>query len=222
MNKFDTTFFQKYVPDWQELKDVIHTHPVTIILSLVVKLGLFVWIPVFLYFYSMSIQSIIPFFVLEIYLILAYIKLIYDIFNWYNDVWIITDTWVVNFERSFLKANSNTINYENIEWVGVEQNWVLDKILSKWDIVIHQVWEDTFTLKNVVSPYKAVDTIESFRSGSATENEKFDMIMDALSWVVWDYLQQWKEIKKKVEKEEKEIDEELDKIKWENWTIDLR
>jgi hypothetical protein len=222
MNKFDATFFQKYVPDWQELKYVIHTHPIQIILSLLVKLWLFVWIPVFLYFYSMSIQSVVPFFVLEIYLILAYIKVIYDIFNWYNDVWIITDTWVVKFERSFLKANSDTINYENIEWVGVEQNWILDKILSKWDIVIHQVWEDTFTLKNAISPYKAVDSIEDFRSGNATENEKFDMIMDALSWVVWDYLQQWKEIKKKTEKEEKETDEELERVKWESWTIDLR
>jgi sensor histidine kinase YesM len=92
MNKFDQTFFKKYVPEGQELKEIIHTHPIQILLSLTIKIFLFVVIPVVFYYYSARIQTLIPSFVyLEIYLILVYIKIIYDIFDWYNDAWIVTN-----------------------------------------------------------------------------------------------------------------------------------
>lgn len=222
MNKFDLTFFSKYIPEWQELKEVIHTHPIEIIIPLLVKLGLFVWIPVFLYLYSGSIQVVIPFLALEIYLFLVYIKIIYDIFNRYNDVWIITDEWVISLKRSFLKANSNTINYENIEWLSIEQAWIVDKILSKWDLVIQMIGDDSFMLKNAMYPYKSADLIENFRDSDNEPPDKFDMVMDALSWVVWDYLQRWKEEEKEDKQDKKNHEEKLEKIRQENGTIDLR
>ncbi|NCO31706.1 hypothetical protein GW891_02645 [bacterium] len=52
---------------------------------------------------------------LEIYLFIIYVKIIYDIFNWYNDVWLITNQSIVWVERSFLKVHSDSVNYENIE-----------------------------------------------------------------------------------------------------------
>jgi hypothetical protein len=70
---------------------VIHTHPIEIIVPIIAKLFLFVFIPVILYLYALFIQTILPFYVVEIYLILIYIKIIYDIFDWYNDVWIVTE-----------------------------------------------------------------------------------------------------------------------------------
>ncbi|MDR0772343.1 MAG: hypothetical protein LBF15_04905 [Candidatus Peribacteria bacterium] len=94
---------------------MIHIHPFEIFLGLILKISLFVFIPVFLYLYALSIQEILPFKYLEIYLILAYIKIIYDIFNWYNDVWIVTDKAIITLVWSFLKNKSETINYENIE-----------------------------------------------------------------------------------------------------------
>jgi hypothetical protein len=222
MNKFDLAFFKKYVPEWQELKEVIHTHPIKIIISLLVKLGLFVWIPVFLYLYSGAIQVVIPFFVLEIYLLLIYIKIIYDVFDWYNDVWIITDSWVVTLRWSFLRSNSDTINYENIEWISIEQAWIIDKILSKWDVVIQLVGEDSFSLKDAIHPYKATDLIERFRNQNYEPIDKFDIVMGALSGVVWDYLQQWKEEKKENEQKKRNDKEILEKVWQEEGTIDLR
>jgi hypothetical protein len=51
----------------------------------------------------------------EIYLIIIFLKLVYDIFNWYNDVWIITETGVVDLEWALFKTTTNSVNYENIE-----------------------------------------------------------------------------------------------------------
>lgn len=220
MNKFDINFFSKYIPEWQELIKIIHTHPVNIINSLIVKLALFAILPSVFYYYSLSIQTIIPFYILEIFLIIVFIKTIYDIFNWYNDVWIITDCSVIWLERSIFKASSDSIEYGSIEWVWVEQNWIIDKILSKWDLIIHKMWDDSFVLNNAINPYKAVDIIEWIinQEEEDVETDKFDMIMDALSWVVWNYLEKWKEKNKKQEILEEKIKEIESKL----WTIDLR
>lgn len=218
MNKFDLKFFSKYVPEGQEIKAVIHTHPINVLMSLFVKLCFLVIFPVILYYYSWRIQELVPFMYLEIYLLLVYIKLVYDVFDWYNDVWIITDSSVIWLERSFLKSSSDSVNYDNIEWVWVEADWIWDKIFSKWNLMVHKVWDDSFVLANAINPYKAVDLIEETSAQNWTDDEKFDVIMDALSWVVWEYLH---DNKKKVK--EKEIKESLvEKIKEKEWTIDLR
>jgi len=220
MNKFDINFFSKYIPEWQELITIIHTHPIGILNSLIVKLWLFAILPSIFYYYSISIQTIIPFYVLEVFLIIVFIKTIYDIFDWYNDVWIITNKSVIWLERSLLKANSDSVEYDSIEWVWIEQDWIMDKILSKWDLVIHKVWNDSFVLNNAINPYKAVDIIEWIinQEEEDVETDRFDMIMDALWWVVWNYLEKDKQKLKKKEILEEKIKEIEKKI----WTIDLR
>jgi hypothetical protein len=155
---------------------------------------------------------------------LVYIKIIYDIFDWYNDAWIVTNEWIICVIRSLFKTKSNAINYENIEWVGVEKKSVLDKILSKWDLIINKIWDDDLVLKNAIKPYKAVNLIEWLKeeNETGTEDEKFDMVMDALSWVVWDYLHENKTLEKGQDEEENKSKKEVEKIKNEEWTIDLR
>lgn len=226
MNKFDINFFSKYIPEWQELVTVIHTHPVTILKWLFVKLSLFAVIPAVFYYYSITIQELIPFYFLEILLVIVYIKTMYEIFNWYNDVWIVTNEWVIWLERSFLKTNTNSINFDNIEWIWVEQEWIFDKIFMKWDLVIHKIWDDSFVLKDAVNPLKAVNILENASEESEIieeENDtRFDMIMDALWWVVWSYLEN--NIKNNSEEDTKKEDkkQKIEKYKNAKNTIDLR
>ena len=220
MNKFDLNFFAKYVPEGHEIKDVVHSHPVNILFSLLIKIWLLVLIPVVFYYNSTRIQDLVPFMFLEIYLIIIYIKLIYNIFDWYNDVWIITNEWVISLNRSFMKSSSDTINFQNIEWVWVDQSWPFDKVFRMWNLQIHKIWDGTIDLYWAMSPYKALNLIESltWEKEEDQEETKFDMIMDALSWVVSDYIHEGKQLeKKKVEK--KDI---MNKIREIEWTIDLR
>jgi len=72
-------------------------------------------IPSFLYYQSDAFKELVPFFFLEIYLIIAFIKIVYEIFNWYNDVWIITNESVIDLDWALFKTDAKSVKYENIE-----------------------------------------------------------------------------------------------------------
>jgi len=236
MNNFEKTFFKKYIPEGQEVKWVIHEHWIKIIDNILLRLGLFTFIPTFLLYNSYSLQESVNFMYFEIYLIVIYLKLVYDIFNWYNDVWIITEQWVVDLDWALFKTSLSSVVYENIEWIWVEQDWIWDKILNKWDIILNKIWDDEFRLVDAKVPYVALNEIERISNEIKAEvmaekeerdRTKFELIIEALWWVVDEYLEEkgldWKAvlnknrkvtIRKKVEYEEDVILEE--------GTIDLR
>ena len=222
MNKFETSFFEKYTPEWQEIKWIIHIHFIEIFSQIFLWLNMGAILPSILYFYSDRAKELVPFIFLEWLLIIVFIKVIYDIFDWYNDVWIITNTGVVQLERALFKTDTKTVWFDNMEWLEVEQDWIIDKIFQKWDLIIHKIWDDTFILKNAINPYDWVDLIEDISNESyetdETGNDKFDIIMDALGWVVENYLG------KKMSKTEKEeeLEKVIEKVEKSEWTIDLR
>ena len=82
------------------------------------------------------------------------------------------------------------------------------------------MWDDSFVLNNAINPYKAVDIIEWIinQEEEDVETDKFDMIMDALSGVVWNYLEKWKQTSKR----QQELEEKIKEIESKIWTIDLR
>lgn len=222
MNKFEATFFEKYIPEWQEIKWIIHIHFIDVFAQIFLWLSMWALLPSFMYFYSELIQNLIPFYFLEWLLIFVFIKTIYEVFNWYNDAWIITDWWIVKLERALFKTDSLTIDFDKIEWIEVEQDWILDKALNKWNLIIHKFWDDIVRLENAIQPYLAVNLIEEidsqFNEEKEIEDDKFDIIMDALGWVVENYLD------KKMNKKEKEdeLNKVIEKVEKTEWTIDLR
>jgi hypothetical protein len=68
-----------------------------------------------MYYVSGRFQQLISFNYLEIYLILVYIKIIYDVFDWYNDAWIITEKNVIDLKWALLYIRVNSVDYESIE-----------------------------------------------------------------------------------------------------------
>ncbi len=224
MNNFEEKFFLKYVPEWQEIKWVIHKHWIVIFRILFVWICLWVLVPSFLYYNSIKLQELLPFYVLEGVLILIFIKVMYEIFNWYNDVWIITNSGVVSLTWALWNTDMQTVNYDNIEWVWVEQVWIWDSILNKGDVVINKIWDDRFVLEDAIIPYDALDEIErtSQEQANPTEDDKFDLVMDALAWVVENFLKEQK-FKGEEEKIKEPVeDDEIIKIKGKSSTIDLR
>ena len=192
MNSFETHFFKKYIPEWLEIKWVIHEHIVVILDKLILWLSFGAIIPSFLYYQSDAFQELVPFYFLEIYLVIAFIKIVYEIFNWYNDVWIITNESVIDLDWALFKTEATSVKYENIEWVGVEQDGIWDKVLNKGTVVIHKIWDDSFQIEDAVIPYEAVNEIERISKEKlswAWEEDRFDLMMNALSGVVDDYLE---------------------------------
>lgn len=222
MNKFESTFFDKYIPDDQIIKWIIHIHFLEIFSRLFLWLSMWAILPSVLYYYSGSIKELVPFFFLEWFLFIIFIKVIYDIFDWYNDVWIVTNNWVTQLQRSLFKTDSMSVEYDKMEWIEVEQSWILDKLFKKWNLIIHKIWDDTFELKNTINPYKSINLIEDISNEADKQSklgdDKFDVIMDALGWVVETYLDK----KTRKSDKQKELEEVIEQVEKNKWTIDLR
>ena len=220
MSKFEEKFFKKFIPEDQDIKWVIHEHWIRMFKMLILWLSLWALVPSFMYYNSIRIQENIPFYFLEILLIIIFLKVIYELFNWYNNVCIITNAWLVKLNWTFFSTDTTAINYENIEWIEVEKHWIIDMLLNKWDIIINKIWDDNLKIADSIVPHKMVNKIESISKEKAESGEKdrFDLVMEALSWVMWDYLEKkWLEEKSLID------DEEItQKIADNEYTVDLR
>ncbi|MCP4522679.1 MAG: hypothetical protein GY828_00505 [Candidatus Gracilibacteria bacterium] len=193
MNNFDVHFFQKYIPEGQEMEHVIHGHWIKIYSKVFLWLFLGILIPVTFYYFSFRLRDLIPFYVIEGYMTLIYIKLVYDIFDWYNDVWIITRQGVIDLDWSLFKTKMSTIEFANIEGLEVEESGFTDKLLKKGDIVIHKIGDDSFVLPDCFQPYNALNQIEAIKNDDNFDeydhqDDRFDKIMDTLGGVVESYL----------------------------------
>lgn len=102
MNKFELDFFTKYISEEQQILWIIHKHFSVIFLKIFFWLSIAI-LPTFIFYQSPVLKDFIPFYILEIYLNLIYLKIIYDIFDWYNDVWIIHSNWITDLNWSLLK-----------------------------------------------------------------------------------------------------------------------
>lgn len=228
MNKFDQIFFKKYISEWAEVIDIAHKHIMVIIDNIILNYFFWVILPTFIYYNSLTIQSFIPFFVLEIFILFIFLKNIYDIFNWYNDVWIITKDGVTELDWALFSSNSTSVKYSSIEWLELIQTGFIDTILWKWDIIIHKVGgENNFLLTHASRAFHVLEKIDQLQKSvkqkqqdeekKETPEQNFETVLKALSWVVEEYL--WKSGYQKDDSEEKK--KLIEKVKKRAWTIDL-
>lgn len=229
MNKFDELFFSWYVTHGTKLVTIVHKHIIVIIDKIIINYFFWVIVPSFLYYYSDTIKSYIPFFVLEIFLLGMFIKWLYDIFDWYNDAWIVTEDWVIDLDWKLFNSNSVAVKYAGIEWLEFIEKGMIDAALWKWDIVIHKVWGgNKFILENAANAMWNIEMIDkrlketkkktqSHTKEEVKEPENFETVLKALSAVVEWYLHNsW--YKKDDSEEKKALIKEIKKM-W--WAIDL-
>lgn len=185
-------FYSKHIPEDQEIRAILHTHWVTVFDSFLLWISFGAVIPSFLYYNSVRLQELIPFAAVEIFLFGIFLKILYELYNWYNDIWVITDTAIYDIEWSLLKTKVESVHFESIEGIEVEKHRIWDTIFNKGDIVLHRFGEDELAIFNVAYPYTAVHEIEEILAWKPEEHEevdRFDLIMDTLSGVVKEYLE---------------------------------
>lgn len=149
MNYFDQVFFGKYLREGEELFFVSHRHPLLIIDRILVTLFLGLAIPTFFYYNdSFQLQSLVPFLYFEAYAIFLYLFLVYKIFDWYNDVWIITDLGVIDVDWDVFTRHVIYIDYDDIRGSEVQTHSFLDSLFHKGDVSIYtENEEDNFILE---------------------------------------------------------------------------
>jgi hypothetical protein len=149
MNYFDQIFFQKYLREEEELFFVCHRHPILVVDRVIVTLFIGLALPTFFYYNnSFSLQTFIPFIYFEIYAVLLYFFLMYKIFDWYNDVWVITSLWIVDINWDIFARSIIYIDYHDIKGSAILSHSFWDNIFHKWDVVLYTAGnEDDFILE---------------------------------------------------------------------------
>ncbi len=223
MNQFEATFFEKYVPEGQKIEWVIHKHVLSILMHIFLWMSMWVILPAFVYYYSGIVQNMIPFYVLEIWLGIMFIKIIYDMFDWYNDVWIISNECVVELNWKLFWSEMITVRYENIEGIEVQQDGIIDTLFKKWDIIIHKIGDDSFILTEANNPYYASELIEEVSDAyrnSDESSDRFEMVVETLGGMMEEYLDQkhYSYPRKKAP----ELKKKIKKLYDDEDTIDLR
>lgn len=229
INYFDEIFFANYIKEEDEVLDVCHKHIVTILDTILMWLFFFVILTTFFYYNNViHLQDLIPFKYYEIYLFAVYIILIYKIFDWYNDVWIITDKWIIDLDRQLMKSNIVYIDYNDVRWIELDQKSNWDWILGKWDIKIHLEWEwNTFVLEGAKAPWEIVKYIHSIledKDKSKKDKDKSldERLLSTLRSVIKEHLEKWWGKDDEEIDEDEETEAKIEKALHKKWTIDLR
>ena len=133
-----------------------------------------------------------------IYWIVVYIKFVIDFMDIYLDSIVLTPQGVNIFLWEWIfKYSNEAIERNAIESVYDEQNWLLDMLLEKWNIIIKRIDEE-YRFEDVPKPAMMSNIIiemkERFTSadqGDNTQNEekdKFELLVEVLWEVIKEYL----------------------------------
>lgn len=225
MNYFDQTFFLKYLRDGEELLFVCHKHIILIIDRIILTLFFGLFIPGFFYYNnSLSIQELIPFNYFEVYVILLYFYFFYKIFDWYNDVWIITDQGVVDIDWNVFARRISYVEYSDIKGAEIDTPSIFDPIFNKGNIIIHTISDDDdLIFEWATNPHDIVSYLDEVvdeiqRKQDNRDKAPFELLLHTLTDMVREHLE-WGEYNKR---EDMASREEIEKLLHKKGTIDLR
>ena len=150
MNKLENFFLKKQLDKKEEIIHIIHKHWIEFIWPVLKWSILWIVIPLFLVWLYPAYYSYI-----FVWFAFVAIMAVYDFFDWYLDVLILTDYWIVQYQWDwFFKSYSSRMEYESIEDISFELVWALSSIFDFWDLHIERPsWEMLFT--NTKNPKEA-------------------------------------------------------------------
>jgi len=222
LNYFDELFFAKYVKSDDEVIEVCHKHPIWIIDDILIWMFFWVILPSFFYYNNtFNSNNLVDFIYFESFVIFIYLVLMYKIFDWYNDSWIITSNWIIDLDWQLFKANIVYIDFDDIKWIELQQSSIWDWFLDKANIIIHLEGENsTFILEDAKSPKNIVwfiqEVIEEKQKAAEEEDQtSFEFLINTLKKVVKDHLVEGKEV-------EDNNKDDIEKVLNKKWTVDLR
>jgi hypothetical protein len=190
MNRFQSLFFASYIAPDEEIQYIFHRHFFVIIEDIILWIFFSLFIPWFLYYLNfIHIQSSIEFWHIYAYLFVIYFLLIYKIFDWYTDVWIMTGETLIDLKWKFFTSNLVIIPFEKIEWMEVRTySWVYS-VLGISDILVKLMGNESLILRNASNPTDVIhalqDAVKPHTQWHTKEDkEPFDILIETLSDVV--------------------------------------
>ncbi|MBU0705747.1 hypothetical protein KJ657_00170 [Patescibacteria group bacterium] len=106
-------------------------------------------------FYLLGFRSSLFVTIVVVWTVLAAVRLLYDLIDWYSDVWLFTNMSIIIVEWHGLFSNtSQRIGYEDTEGVAFIIRGFWGTILRYGDITLRVISGSHVLLKNVRSPKK--------------------------------------------------------------------
>ena len=191
ISRIDKWYVKKYLEDWE----LVYKHWIEFVLTFIKWFIIWIIIPIFfMWLYpDMSLYLIgWMFFVLLMWL--------YDFFDWYLDVLILTDMNLIHAEWNwFFKSFATRIWYDTIWTVWFDKKSVLSSVFDYWDLIIDNGWEQ-IVFVNTTNPKKAefqiIDAKNKYMwiwwdSDSDTPTMDKQWLKDLLSEIVAEEISKW-------------------------------
>ena len=192
MNNFDNLFFRAYIGSDSEIREVFHRHFFVILEDIIVWMFFGLVIPAFLYGQDIfSLRSSIPVWWSYAYMLAIYAIIMYKLFDWYVDVWIMTESTIVDMKWKWFSSDMLYIPYAKIEGIEIRTRSWWAALLGMSDVVVKLAWDDNFTLYSARRPTDIVAFLQSVgkkKKWHEDDREPFDILVDSLSWVVKNHL----------------------------------
>jgi hypothetical protein len=189
MNNFDNLFFRAYIWADSDVRKVYHKHVFVIIEDVILWIFFWLLIPGFLYsqdIFSLR-SSLIPIYS-YVYMFVIYAILMYKLFDWYVDVWIMTESMIVSMRWKWFSSDILYIPYKKIEGIEIRTRSWWAALLGMSDVVVKLAWGDEFMLTHA---RKATDIVAYLQESTkwkaahaADDREPFEILVESLSSVV--------------------------------------
>ena len=127
--------------------------------------------------------------------ILLYFYFLFEFLDIYLDAVIVTPTSVIIYKwYGIFKSTSDVLFLEAIESVYAEQEWIIDTLFNKWDIVIRRAWHEN-KFDSVYNPNDVAAKLNNIINSVNKEEEEeveeeqddFKLFVEAMAEVIKEY-----------------------------------
>ena len=169
----DRLIFNKHLEEGEKILYAVHRHWVGMTKP-ALEVGFFGFVlPWSLY--AIGFNSDIFFWIAVTWSVLAYIRFLYVLIDWYADTWLITNMSVITIEWQGVFSNtSSRLGYEDIEGAAYEIKGFWGTILRFGTITIKMMSGNSAKLKDVSRPNRAEMLFSHYQEKYMTERNMKD------------------------------------------------
>lgn len=174
-------FFHRNLEEDENILYIVHKHWFLLVFH-TLKTFFFGFLIPFALYYIFPVL----FWIMIIWMSIAFIRYIYHLFDWYLDAWLLTDKALIDvIWEGFFSRSAQRIEYKSVEQVSYSIKGFWQTIFRFGTVEIQQPGGAT-SISNIEKPYKVAATIAEFQE-KMKANSKFEdeeALKDILSGMI--------------------------------------
>lgn len=178
------TLFKEHLEEGEQILEIVHKHWFVIIrgvmrisvLYFLVPFGLFILFSPFDFFFWLMI----------VWMTVGILRMLYFVFNWYLDAWILTNVGIIDVRwEGFFKRSAERIEYKSIEQVGYAFSGFWETVLGYGTVQIQQPG-GLQEIKNIASPKRVASLITQYEEKfvSSQKFQEEEVLKDILTGII--------------------------------------